>query len=634
MTTLTGVAVPAQGAGWFTWGVTADVVLRGLEDTCITAANFGVTTASSDCTAALAALATTHKSLTQRTIIDLPHGIIKGRLPMAEGIIWRGNGTTVRFPATPTGHLIYPLAAAWLDATDGSGCHRAGLIGDLTFDGEADTWGINPAPIGPTITTGATTGSLATDDYGYQIAYKTTFGIGEPGPVAIRYGASGGITLTWTNTSATAQIVVYGRDPYQAYNRHIMATLAAGTTTWTDNGSITPTGPYAGRGDLSAPSCLITGAAISISGDIKIQNMPGSGLVSKWLAQATIGESWYAQMEARVTGLRIENVGSHGVLWAGPHDSVLSQVVVSAVGMRASENKSGIILDDWGPVRLQQSHVWGDSRYALEVHAPAEVIDCQLEGAKVAQVWANHMDLQLIGGDIFSPQSATAAGIVVGFSGYQPSPTIVGTHLRLFSSSSGPAVNLTYAGAGTRVHGRVSQDTGTVITGSVAGLDVDLIVIGSASAQSVRPQGTTVVASADTSNSTVTAADVTGLAIPAGIVAGTYKVTGTVLLASAATTTGAQVQITAASGVTPALRWTVPNTATADFIAYDRTGAGVVAATAHPYAAGNPVPAFLSGTLVVASTTTTACQVRIQSEIASSAVTAKAGSHLTWQRIA
>ena len=77
----------------------------------------------------------------------------------------------------------------------------------------------------------------------------------------------------------------------------------------------------------------------------------------------------------------------------------------------------------------------------------------------------------------------------------------------------------------------------------------------------------------------------------------------------------------------------MPNTATSEFVAYDRAGAIAVAATAHPYAAGAPVPAFLSGVIVVSTSTSTTAQIRVASEVAASAVTVKAGSFLRWSRV-
>ena len=142
----------------------------------VLASRQGVSTDSSDNSSALASIATRYQTLTGTVLVDLPPGVVRGHLPMAPGIVWRFNGTTLKPPNSgPTKHMTYPLDPVWADGcrtglqdvygemrVAGAGAHRCGIVGSGVIDGEASRWNITPVPIGPTPTVAQGTGSLAT----------------------------------------------------------------------------------------------------------------------------------------------------------------------------------------------------------------------------------------------------------------------------------------------------------------------------------------------------------------------------------------------------------------------------------------------------------------------------------------
>jgi len=122
--------------------------------------------------------------------------------------------------------------------------------------------------------------------------------------------------------------------------------------------------------------------------------------------------------------------------------------------------------------------------------------------------------------------------------------------------------------------------------------------------------------------------DVTGLSFP--VVAGTYRFKAIVDYTSATTTTGSRWTINgdvAATRLAYSLRFPLTNTTNTAYngVAYE---AGIVSATS--LTTGNIC--MIEGMITVSGAGTII--VRFSSEVASSAITAKAGSFLTYRKVA
>src|SRR6185312_5924117 len=85
-----------------------------------------------------------------------------------------------------------------------------------------------------------TAGTLATATYGYHISAKDAFGetLASTEVTVDVTGPNGSATGTWTNSTGTTGIKVYGRT---AGSEQLLATLGA-VETWTDTGAGTPSG--------------------------------------------------------------------------------------------------------------------------------------------------------------------------------------------------------------------------------------------------------------------------------------------------------------------------------------------------------------------------------------------------------
>lgn len=139
------------------------------------------------------------------------------------------------------------------------------------------------------------------------------------------------------------------------------------------------------------------------------------------------------------------------------------------------------------------------------------------------------------------------------------------------------------------------------------------------------------VLAADLVNSTVTAADVTGLGFTPAI--GTWLVEGFLAVTSAAATTGAQVGLAVpATAALLAYKVETPLTATTDVIVTSAVSGTLNAATS-----GLTVANLILLTALVRYTSAPAAGLvvpRLASEVAASAVTVKAGSVLRFKKVA
>ena len=473
----------------------------------VLASRQGVSTDSSDNSSALASIATRYQTLTGTVLVDLPPGVVRGHLPMAPGIVWRFNGTTLKPPNSgPTKHMTYPLDPVWADGcrtglqdvygemrVAGAGAHRCGIVGSGVIDGEASRWNITPVPIGPTPTVAQGTGSLATGSgnyYAYKIAYRTGFGIGRPGGAGDReLLAGGGTVVSWTNPpgAAGAQVVVYGRGPWGPEPWQELVTLPPGTTTWTDDGSAMP-GTYYFDADMSAPAGLfMTGAGYQIRGDIRVVDVPGTGLASRWEAELPINEPPTRQMEANIDGLYIENPGADGAVFHGPHDTIVNNLYVVRPGALAPDARDGVVFGVHGPYVLKSGHIWGYHRRSITALGFVYLCHTETEGARDIGIWLQDK-AQVVGAKVFYPGTATARGVVIGTPSYKATVAVSGLYIEGFSSGSGAALDINNAGNGSQISGMVRQDSGTAVTtGYSTRLNLDVEVAGTGWTQSARP---------------------------------------------------------------------------------------------------------------------------------------------------
>lgn len=145
---------------------------------------------------------------------------------------------------------------------------------------------------------------------------------------------------------------------------------------------------------------------------------------------------------------------------------------------------------------------------------------------------------------------------------------------------------------------------------------------------------TYLVAPNDVSNSTVTAADVTGLVIPNTLVTGKYVIEGKILFTTGATTTGMQLGLVFPAQVELAALWQVAATQTTVTLLNQTTSAQFSGNTAAPVASPADSIAVLDGVFVVNGAMASGIAVQQRSEVATSAVVSKAGSFVRYRKIA
>jgi hypothetical protein len=261
------------------------------------------------------------------------------------------------------------------------------------------------------------------------------------------------------------------------------------------------------------------------------------------------------------------------------------------------------------------------------------LMGCVAEGGRAGQIWAYVQWVQIIGGESFSPQSASAVGVKWGDPNYSPADgTIIGHQLRSFSSASGAALDLQYS-SNMSVNVPVSQDTGVVMVGDPPNSDIKLRLFGAATLPVLTGVPRRQVLAATVANSTVTGADISGLGVvPTS--AGTYTFRGRIAVTAAAVGTGIQVAVngpaTNLAYVSYSVR--VPNAAGTELLlnstAWDTYAASL--------ATQGTTPVYIEVTGVCRYSgvpNAVAITLRFRSEVAASAVTAQIGSYFELEKL-
>jgi hypothetical protein len=142
------------------------------------------------------------------------------------------------------------------------------------------------------------------------------------------------------------------------------------------------------------------------------------------------------------------------------------------------------------------------------------------------------------------------------------------------------------------------------------------------------------VVAADVSNSTVTAAEITNLTMPTGLAAGKYILEGKIFFTAGAATTGMQLGLLFGTSWEVAALWQVPSGATAVTVLNQTASAVYSGNTASPAAAPLDSVALLDAMINLPAASTGPLSVQQRSEVAASAVVAKAGSFIRYRKIA
>ena len=123
--------------------------------------------------------------------------------------------------------------------------------------------------------------------------------------------------------------------------------------------------------------------------NIIVRNCANDGIYSEFATSANevpVGDS----LDAHLSGVKSHDNLGHGIEWAGPHDSYWEGVDTFQNGNQ--DNHAGIYVRNSTTVegtRLQiaNSHSWGNSQsWALKTEGPVSTVNCQWEGAQLAQV--------------------------------------------------------------------------------------------------------------------------------------------------------------------------------------------------------------------------------------------------------
>lgn len=114
-------------------------------------------------------------------------------------------------------------------------------------------WTLSPSLKPPTVTAAAGSGVLPAGTYAYRVSFTTKPDSSAPAGASTYAGETlpsvevtqtlddvGGVILTWAADSRAAGVNVYGRG---AGAEQLLASLPAGSYTWTDDGSGVPAGP-------------------------------------------------------------------------------------------------------------------------------------------------------------------------------------------------------------------------------------------------------------------------------------------------------------------------------------------------------------------------------------------------------
>lgn len=132
-------------------------------------------------------------------------------------------------------------------------------------------------------------------------------------------------------------------------------------------------------GTLSKSAIGLYGKAFDVD-KVSIINAPGSGLIS--IGPNTGGKKDYYldSPEAKITSLEITNTKDDGLIFAGPHDSVLDNIIVSI-----SKKRGVFVIADQkinGACDIGFIHAYGTNSTAIHIHAKVKARFLQGDAGK------------------------------------------------------------------------------------------------------------------------------------------------------------------------------------------------------------------------------------------------------------
>jgi len=160
----------------------------------------------------------------------------------------------------------------------------------------------------------ATTGTLNNGTYYYRVSAVTVAGETLPSTetsLAVSAGpGANGVIVNWGAVTGATSYKVYGRSTGAEL---LMATVTAPTTTWTDNGSVTPSGAMPTLGNSGGISTASTVTARDLtttaaSGAVGIQGVTGQ----KWCMGSAAAACWVYQSGRIATGNEFEALMYNG----------------------------------------------------------------------------------------------------------------------------------------------------------------------------------------------------------------------------------------------------------------------------------------------------------------------------------
>ncbi len=164
--------------------------------------------------------------------------------------------------------------------------------------------------------------------------------------------------------------------------------------------------------------------------------------------------------ESFLSRLKVLDCDGNGLNIRGGHDSMAMNCIAARNAL--TNFKAGGDAWNW-----LSCHGWGLAQYAWHLTGENMLINCQAEGATIAQMYIDGPAARIVGGVIFFPGSPTATGLLIGRSTYSPDKCqVTGLEIKHHSSASGPAIDLTFAGPGLRLSLLNAQDTGTAVVGT------------------------------------------------------------------------------------------------------------------------------------------------------------------------
>lgn len=342
----------------------------------------------------------------------------------------------------------------------------------LTADSSAAT-GVAWADLPDTLFIDATRYGVngnTTTDFSVQLAQAATDAA----------AAGGGIIILPPGTIHAANIPIKSNVTWRGYGRN--ATIvklpngSTGNVFKGDNldtleGTTNGGGPYGWTiRDLSIDgnkaNCPSGGRGIAVFGyefhvtDIDIYGCKSDGFYACYM-DTTAPPYTTVLMESYVTRVKVFDCDANGFNVKGSHDSV-AESCIAARNQLANFNAGG---ESWSWVSC---HAWGYSNYAWYLQGDNLLVNCQGEGATIAQFFVEWHNTRIIGGAAFFPGSASAVGIKIGDASHAPENCqITGLSIKDFSSASGAAIDLTYAGPGLRATIFNDQPSGTSVIGSL-----------------------------------------------------------------------------------------------------------------------------------------------------------------------